>query len=208
MQEQQQRWLLKVRELFFQVGIKSVTMDRIATHLGISKKTLYQWVTSKNDLVKLMVEAFVALDAASCKAAIEQSKNAIDELRLIRSDTMHDLEMMKANVIFDIKNYYPEAWDVMREHQRSFIVRVVGNNLRRGIVEGYYLADLDIELVSRLHGHQVFNLFNEDWFPATRFASQTVVAEFMRRYAYSIANEKGRKYLEKYWEIELARVSE
>ena len=37
------RILLKAEELFMQFGIRSVSMDDIANHLGMSKKTLYQY---------------------------------------------------------------------------------------------------------------------------------------------------------------------
>jgi AcrR family transcriptional regulator len=199
MQEQQIRWLIKVRGLFFQVGIKSVTMDHIAAHLGISKKTLYQWVPNKQVLVLQLVGAFVAQDRSASDQAHQLAKNALDEFRYICAFAIHDLEMMKTNVVFDIKNFYPEAWDLMRTHQRTFITEVVAKNLQRGIDEGYYLSDLPIDLVSRLHGHQIFNLFDEEWFPSKQFAAQGVFAEFIKRYLFSITNEKGRKYLEKHW---------
>jgi TetR/AcrR family transcriptional regulator, cholesterol catabolism regulator len=204
MQEQQQRWLHKVRELFFQAGIRSVTMDHIATALGISKKTLYQWVPNKNELVKMMVQAVIQKDQGDTKIAQETTKNALDELRYIHTCFTQDLEMMKSNVVFDIKNFYPEAWDLLKTHQRSFVTEVITRNLNRGINEGFYRADLQIDLNARLHGHQIFNLFEEDWFPSKLFAAQTVISEFMRSYVYSITNEKGRKYLEKHWDAPLA----
>ena len=43
-------------KLFCQYGFKSVTMDDIAKHLGISKKTIYQHFSDKNELVNLLIE--------------------------------------------------------------------------------------------------------------------------------------------------------
>ncbi len=48
--------LSKVRELYTKFGIKSITMDDVATELGISKKTLYQHVTDKDDLVGKFID--------------------------------------------------------------------------------------------------------------------------------------------------------
>jgi AcrR family transcriptional regulator len=199
MQEQHSKYLLKIQALFFQVGIKSVTMDHVATHLGISKKTLYQWVSNKNELVQLLIESLIAKDEADCKLATSKSATAIDEMMQIKQYIMIDLEMMKANVIFDIRNFYPEAWDLMQAHQKNFCYDTITTNLVRGISEGYYRADLNIELVARLHGHQVFNLFDEQWFPSNQFAARTVVAEFMTGFVFSITNTKGRAYLEQNW---------
>ncbi|HRX00424.1 MAG TPA: helix-turn-helix domain-containing protein, partial [Cyclobacteriaceae bacterium] len=38
-------------ELFLRYGIRSVSMDNIANHLGVSKKTLYQFFKDKNEMV-------------------------------------------------------------------------------------------------------------------------------------------------------------
>ena len=51
MNEELKNILLKVRELYMKYGIKSITMDDVARELSISKKTLYQYVTDKDDLV-------------------------------------------------------------------------------------------------------------------------------------------------------------
>jgi len=51
MNEEQKRILLKVSELYTKYGIKSITMDDVARELGISKKTLYQFVSDKNELL-------------------------------------------------------------------------------------------------------------------------------------------------------------
>jgi len=49
--EIQERIRQKADELFRRYGIRSVTMDEIATQLGMSKKTIYQYYTDKDQLV-------------------------------------------------------------------------------------------------------------------------------------------------------------
>jgi AcrR family transcriptional regulator len=44
----QDRILNKARELMFQTGVKHVTMDDLATQMGISKKTIYQYLKDKD----------------------------------------------------------------------------------------------------------------------------------------------------------------
>ena len=48
----EERIVNKAQELMFQTGVKHVTMDDLATQLGISKKTIYQYYKDKDDLVK------------------------------------------------------------------------------------------------------------------------------------------------------------
>lgn len=63
--EQQEKWLKRVEELFFKLGIKSITMDDVARELGISKKTLYSFVESKDDLVSKVMDRHMA---SQCQA--------------------------------------------------------------------------------------------------------------------------------------------
>ncbi|RZL39733.1 MAG: TetR/AcrR family transcriptional regulator, partial [Pedobacter sp.] len=42
-------------KLFCQYGFKSVTMDDIAKHLGVSKKTIYQNFKDKNELINILI---------------------------------------------------------------------------------------------------------------------------------------------------------
>ena len=49
--ELQQRIIKQATRMFFCNGIKSVTMDMIASQLGISKRTLYENFKEKNELL-------------------------------------------------------------------------------------------------------------------------------------------------------------
>ena len=52
----QHRILLKARDLVLHHGVKQVTMDDLATQLGISKKTIYQFYKDKDSLVMAIVD--------------------------------------------------------------------------------------------------------------------------------------------------------
>jgi TetR/AcrR family transcriptional regulator, cholesterol catabolism regulator len=207
MQEQEQKYLLKIAELFFRTGIKSVTMDHIAHVLGISKKTLYQWVSNKNDLVLKFVEALIANDQAAVEHSIASGKNAVEVLLNIRTFFEQDLAQLKSNILFDIQHYHPDAYELLKNHQNSFVKTTVKQNLKQGIEEGNYRSGIDIELTCRLHGHQIFNLFNEDWFPRSMYTPSTVIKEFLNLYLYSIVSEKGLRFLEKALRAEKMRTA-
>jgi len=56
--------LEKAEDLFLRYGLKSVTMDDIARKLGMSKKTLYQYVENKTDLVSKIMLAHIETEKA------------------------------------------------------------------------------------------------------------------------------------------------
>ncbi len=80
MNEELKNILLKVRELYMKYGIKSITMDDVASELGISKKTLYQYVTDKDDLVGKFIDNEIELRQEEICKCFKTGFNAIEEL--------------------------------------------------------------------------------------------------------------------------------
>ena len=72
--------LAKVENIFLRYGFKSVTMDHIARELGISKKTLYQFVDNKIDLIKKVLELHIEEEKKMVRKAKDNSDNAISEM--------------------------------------------------------------------------------------------------------------------------------
>ena len=71
------------QNLFLSIGVRSVTMDDLSGHLGISKKTLYQFIDNKAELVHYIVERDIAVTVAHIEEITKDSKDAIDEMLLI-----------------------------------------------------------------------------------------------------------------------------
>lgn len=194
--EQQAKWLKRVEDLFLRVGIKSVTMDDAARELGISKKTLYTFVESKDDLVKKVLQRHIAEEKYQCEMMFKDSKNAVEEMFAVIESNSQQMAQMKANIVYDLQKYHRDAWEMMSDFQRGFLYKIVRANLERGIAEGYYRHDLDIDIVTRLHIATSFQLFDETIFPPNVFRKDLVFREYLLHYLHAILSEKGRKYLQ------------
>ena len=62
----QERIVLKAHELFMRYGIRSVSMDEIANHLGMSKKTIYQFFADKDALVESVIDIEISRTREDC----------------------------------------------------------------------------------------------------------------------------------------------
>lgn len=193
--EQQEKWLKRAEDLFMRYGIKSITMDDVARELGISKKTLYQFVDNKDDLVNKVLERHIGEEKASCDQLYHTAGNAIEEMFLVMETNSQQLQQMKANIIHDLQKYHREGWEKIQEFQRSFLYNLVRANLERGVQEGIYRKDIDIDIVAKLHITMSFQLFDEDLFPQLTYAKETVFREYLLHYLYGIVSEKGLQML-------------
>lgn len=193
--EQQEKWLRRIAELFMRLGIKSLTMDDVARELGISKKTLYQFVENKDDLVKKVIESHLTEECSRSEELSQMAKDALDEMLIVIQANIGDMQRMKANIVFELQKYHRDAWDLLQEYQRGFMYKVVRNNLERGIREGFYRNDFDVDITAKLHLAQSFAIFDETWFPKPPYSSEALFKETMILYLHSIISEKGRQAL-------------
>ncbi len=194
--EQQEKWLKRVEETFLRYGVKSVTMDDVARELGISKKTLYQWVPNKSELVQRVLAYFMQQEQEQCEARKQAACNAVEEIFLVIEATARRMQLMKANVVYDLQKYHREAWEKLREYQQGFLYGVVRTNLERGIREGLYRSDLNVDITARLHIATVFQLFDEDLFPRALYSRQELFKHYLTHYLHGITSEKGLRLLD------------
>lgn len=68
---------------FGEVGYRAATLDAIAERAGISKVTLYRYVSSKEDLLSLVVERIIASFRQGLRQIVEQRRPADETLRRI-----------------------------------------------------------------------------------------------------------------------------
>src|ERR1700724_3485388 len=80
--ESKDRILEKATDLFMRYGIRSITMDEIAAQLGISKKTIYQFFTDKDDMVMAVIDQEIQKNELECIQFRDQAENAVHQIFL------------------------------------------------------------------------------------------------------------------------------
>lgn len=191
----EQEFILSVTELFMRCGIKSLTMDEIARQLGISKKTIYQYVSDKKDLVTQCVQIATSDEQYILCDVKEQEGNAIDILLAINKRVSEKIQNVQPSVMYDIERYYPEAHKIMVNHKKEFVFNMVKENMELGIKEGLYRNNLIPEIVASSYIAMTNQLFNPDPINPAKFDFKTLHKEIARYHIRGIASEKGRLYL-------------
>ncbi len=130
---QTNNWLERVEKLFIRYGIKSITMDDVAADLGISKKTLYQMVESKDALVINVLQHHISREKATCLDLAKLAPNALEEIFIIMDSNSQEMAQMKHNIINDLQKYHREAWELIQKFHFEFVFKVIRENL---FVEG------------------------------------------------------------------------
>jgi DNA-binding XRE family transcriptional regulator len=189
--------LMKVRELYMTYGIKSITMDDVAKELGISKKTLYQYVTDKDDLVGKFIDNEIAMRQEEICNCFRNGLNAIEELFEISLYMNRLMRNQNPATEYDLKKYYPQHFQKTEKARREGIYEYILLNLKKGIKEGLYREEMNKEIIAKLYLSRAENTHLNELFTKEEFASIKIFIEILTYHVRGIATEKGIGVLEK-----------
>lgn len=178
-------------ELFLRYGVRSLTMDDFARHLGISKKTLYQYVTDKDDLVRKGIELYLEKDRCEVEQIRVDSSDAIDEMIRLTRTVSERIREMHPSIMYDVQKYHPEAFAKFMHYKQTEILGCIERNMQQGVEQGLYRNNLNIPIVARFYASRIDVLFDAQLFPPNEFDQRTVFLEHMRYHIRAIASERG-----------------
>lgn len=178
-------------ELFVRFGIRNVTMGDIARELGMSKKTLYQYYADKAAIVLASAEGFFQREACMVREIEQQGENAVHELVLIMNWVTQHLRNITPSLMYEVQRYYPEAWMVFDKHRRENALAAIHRNLKRGISEGLFRAEINPDLVARLRIASYSQTADAAILPPDQYSFIQVQEALLDLYIHSIATPAG-----------------
>lgn len=185
-------------KLFMKYGIRSVSMDDIARHLSVSKKTLYQHFADKDELVTAMSQTHMQREVVEYDSIAKESENSIDELNKISVRIKCDMEELNPSLLFDLQKFHPKAWALWLNHKHEFIMKSIVRNLKQGMSEGYFRLDLNPEIMAISRLVLIESAFDDQTFPKEKFNLVEVQSQFFDHFVYGLCTDKGRKLYQKY----------
>jgi len=189
--------LEKTVELFAEFGIRNLNMDDISRSLGISKKTLYHYVNSKEDLIeKLFYFDDFKMDALFAKIKAEDL-NAIEVLIRVSLIVFEEMGKFDPKIKFELKKYYESIFNQFMIRKQNQIFCLISKNIEKGIAEGLYRGDLNIDLVSGLYVRNLVLMHNKDFYIVEKVTFIQVFEVMFENHIRAISNAEGLAYFEK-----------
>ncbi|MDO9634329.1 MAG: TetR/AcrR family transcriptional regulator [Paludibacter sp.] len=180
---------------FHQIGIRNVSIDNVCAELRMSKKTFYQYFVKKEDLI----DAVIAYEQNQHIEKIQKcikDKNAIEIFIFMIKEIKKNTECAPFLFWYDLKKYYPRLYQKYDQIKTERMKAAFEENIRKGIEEGYFRENLDVELLSLFHSVQI----NETLETMTRLQKKYTLKRltdfFIDMIIHLIVNEKGLKYVQ------------
>ena len=194
MEEKKLNIIKVVGQLYLRFGIKSVTMDDVANECGVSKKTLYQYFSDKEDLISQVIDYYLQIPEFRIENYHEG--NAIDGMFLVRSHVNQIFKFYNSNIEFDLKRLYPTLFKKVNSAKRERIYSNTVINIKEGIKQGLYRVDACPEMVAKLQVGRMLYTLNPDTgiFEEHEIASIATFDSIMEYHMHAVCTAKGLKY--------------
>ncbi|TDH26184.1 TetR/AcrR family transcriptional regulator [Segetibacter sp. 3557_3] len=193
-----QRILEKALELFNKFGIRRVTMDEIASQVGMSKKTIYQVFVDKDELVDAVIGVHITDNKCRCELDRQKADNAIHQVFLAMDMTQEMFSKMHAGILYDLQKFHPNTFNRFAEFRDRYLYTIVDDNLKWGIEEGLYREDMNLDVIIKMRLTTMFLPFNQDIFPSHKYNLADVEKETFEHFMFGVATIKGHKLIDTY----------
>lgn len=194
--ELKDRIIQQAGELFVRHGIKKISMDEIASKLGISKRTIYQNFKDKEDLLLHYIRHLEYMKEEYIND-ISKNEQTVVHLFLHTIDMCKEFDFVNAIFIDDIEKYYPKANQVLIDQQNKGIVHIK-QFLKEGMDQGVLRKDLNIEVVSFLLQDSHRTYINATRLTNKTFSNWDLFFTSMINFIRGISSADGIKIVDKF----------
>ncbi|MDD3637281.1 MAG: TetR/AcrR family transcriptional regulator [Bacteroidales bacterium] len=195
MDQKEKEIIEQVVQLFTRFGIKSITMDEISRQTAMSKKTLYQYFSDKNELVEKAVCSLIAQNSCIIKAIEDKQLNAIEELFEVYHFVNNMVKAYNPVLEFDLQRYFPAIFKKVRERHRTDTCNLMLSNLKKGKAEGLYRKEMDEEIIAKLNLMRIEYMMQSDLITQADVHSSSFTLEIFKYHIYGIISKAGWNYL-------------
>lgn len=180
------RIIKAAHDLFNARGYRSVTVQDLASELGMSKKTIYQYFEGKEEIAAVVVE-----DSIKKITEIMQKLelNQADPLTAFKAAFIHvEDEYLRIGPLFlaDIQKYLPDLADKYKQFRKEG--KQIIENLLKKAQEMGLVKDIPISLVMEILHESLSALVKPEFLSHHRFSKADVIATFLDIFMYGITN--------------------
>ena len=195
--ELKERIVEEASRLFFQNGIKSMTMSDIASYLGISKRTLYEVFKDKEELLEVCIEKSTMRANEDVKKLIRESENVIDALMRLYAKHLNDTHKLNKSVMHDLRKYHPRLYrDIEYKQKRESYAFIP--LFEKGVEQGFLRNDVNFEiLVWLLKAQFKMVIIEDDFIPENKYSVEDFVSAIILNFMRGIATPKGYELIDK-----------
>lgn len=188
----------KTSELFRTYGIKSNTMDDIAREAGTSKRTLYQYIQDKNELIELVIQHEYNNLSETVQNIHSSCVDPIEELIRLNVLIIAFIREINPASVNDLKKHYNSIFTDSFTDYKSLFFEAFKTNIINGKMQNIYRADLNEQLIAQLHSDRLKQMTESKSIWDAKQSTPEIIKELTLYYIRGLVNKEGEILLNKY----------
>lgn len=190
--DDQTKIIEQIEDKLFKEGFYKTTMDDVASELGMSKKTIYKFFPSKDDLVMAITKHFMNGMKNKIVPALNSDKNAIEKLSELINILAKASEKVSPKRMDEIRKYFPNLWNEIDKFRTQMMFGNITKVIDQGKAEGL-LIDYPTSIIMNVLVASVRNIVNPDFILNNNFSIIEAARYAFKIIIGGIVTEKGKK---------------
>lgn len=189
--ETRERIIVESSNLFKRYGIRSITMDQIAENLGISKRTIYEIFSTKDDLLNACITYGMDEEKKTSQEILKNSANILEAFLLHIKKNIEAMNSISPLFMLDAMKFHSKVFkNKMKEREVSAYNHIV-DFIKAGKAEGYFRPQINEDIVSKLIIEQFKIIGNDNLFPPDKYSKSEIFENIAVNFLRGIASIKG-----------------
>jgi AcrR family transcriptional regulator len=190
--DDQEKIIEQIEEKLFKEGFYKTTMDDVASELGMSKKTIYKFFPSKEDLVMAIAKHFMNRMKSKIVPALNTEKNAIEKLAELINILAAASEKVSPKRMDEIRKYFPNLWNEIDSFRTKMMFGNITKVIDQGKSEGLFI-DYPTTIIMNILVASIRNIVNPDFILNNNFSIIEAARYAFKIIIGGIVTEKGKK---------------
>lgn len=172
-------------------------MDSIAGHLGMSKRTIYEVFSDKEELLMGVLQWMANKQKELVKKVLMESDNAVTAVFKLLQINRDHFQNMSPAFQADLKKFHHDV--LMRKTDKCEMPDYKNNQavIERGIKEKLFRKDINTDIVNRCFDLLARSLMNNDLYPFEEFTRYEVISNTLINYMRGISTMQGLELINK-----------
>lgn len=187
--------LQEVLNLFKHEGFDELSESDIITRLNISQATYKEIFSNDEDLVKQVVLQDIENQKNRHKLFLKASNSGVADIMLLLQNTIEELKDVHPYYYEQLQKF-PDAWAIMLNHINTYSNHLIADIINRGVLEGDFRRDINIQLVTKIILEQAKMMLNPQIFPSGSYNLNEVFRSVYLYYFRGLCTDKGAKLAE------------
>lgn len=184
------------QDRFIRDGFIAVSVDEIAADLGISKKTLYKYFESKEEIVRQIMERLMGTVRMNVEHILMSDTSTVEKLSQVITVLATNVNRLAPAFGRDIQRRMPELWKHIEEFRRQRIADVFARIMQQGAEDGTMRPQSNSRIFLMSILAAIERIMQPNVLANESFSAGEAVREIMNVFFQGVLTKKGREQFE------------